>query len=124
MGSNYSNYFYCPSVPPPPPQAYAITPEELAKYQTLFATYDTDKDGYLKYRKLSPRAPHPIITSIHGVSALLRYLFGAEVVPVFAKSGLDKAVLGAIWNLSDDDKDSRLNSREFAVAFHLILCVR
>lgn len=61
-------------------------------------------------------------------------------MPVFMKSGLDPQVLlvihiglrvrnwmqllNAIWHLSDHNKDGKLSANEFAVAFHLILCVR
>lgn len=29
----------------PPPEAYAMLPDEKMKYDGLFATYDTDKSG-------------------------------------------------------------------------------
>ena len=100
-------------VPPPTPQntspspvpgaaggtsipPFAITPEEHAKYHGLFLTYDKDGDGYIT---------------------------ATEAVPIFAKSGLDNTVLAVIWQMSDLDHDNRLTSKEFSLAFHLILCV-
>ena len=98
------------AVPPPPPQnvtpspptggssvpPFAITPEEHAKYHGLFLSYDKDGDGYITAN---------------------------EAVPIFAKSGLDNALLAVIWQMSDLDRDNRLTSKEFSLAFHLILCV-
>jgi hypothetical protein len=45
-------------------------------------------------------------------------------MPIFLKSGLPPPVINAIWIMSDVDKDAMLSSIEFAVAFHLILCLR
>jgi len=33
-------------------------------------------------------------------------------------------ILGKVWELSDVDKDTRLNPVEFAIAMHLIVCIR
>ena len=108
-----------PAVIPP----YAITPEDHLKYHSLFLSYDTDKDGY---------ACCKIVTIVVGVVShfsllpffvLLSFLQGSEAVAVFSKSGLTQDVLRAIWALADDDKDSVLSPKEFAVAFHLIVCV-
>lgn len=79
-----------------PGGTYAITPEEHTKYHALFLQYDLNKDNYLESH---------------------------EAAPIFAKSGLDNATLAAIWSMSDVDRDSRLSSKEFALAFHLIVCV-
>lgn len=46
----------CGAAPPqqlPPAQAYAASPEELDKYQSLFKTYDSDHDGYVPARHSS-----------------------------------------------------------------------
>jgi hypothetical protein len=80
----------------PSATAYAIAPEDVVRYDGLFASYDKDGDGYIQ---------------------------GAEAVAIFSQSGLDVNVLRTIWALADDDKDSRLTREEFAVAFHLILCI-
>ena len=53
-----------------------------------------------------------------------RFLTGTEAVGIFGQSGLPQDTLAAIWILADDDKDGRLTSKEFCVAFHLILCIR
>ena len=55
---------------------------------------------------------------------MTRYLSGEEAMGVFRKSSLDPSVLQHIFQLADADKDGRLSSKEFAVAFHLILCNR
>jgi hypothetical protein len=73
-----------------------MTAEDKARYDGLFASYDRDGDGFIQ---------------------------GAEAVPIFNQSGLDVHVLRSVWSLADDDKDSRLTKDEFAVAFHLILCI-
>jgi hypothetical protein len=84
-------------VPLPPPQAYAMTQEDKIKYDGLFSGYDADGDGYI---------------------------LGGEAVAIFNHSGLDVQVLRGVWALADDDKDSKLSKLEFAVAFHLIMCIR
>ena len=84
------------SVPGAGPLPYAITADDHEKYHKLFITYDTNGDGFLS---------------------------GAESVGVLTKSGLSQDVLGVIWNLADDDKDGSLTSKEFCVAFHLIICI-
>ena len=75
--------------------AYAITAIDHGKYHDLFVSYDGDRDGYLT---------------------------AEESLVVFRKSGLQADLLLQIFHLADCDKDSRLTSKEFAVAFHLILC--
>ena len=62
----------------------------------FFVQYDTDKDGFLS---------------------------GQESVTIFSKSGLGVDVLKKIWKLADNDADNRLTSKEFCIAFHLIVCV-
>ncbi|CAM9886795.1 unnamed protein product, partial [Discosporangium mesarthrocarpum] len=44
------------------------------------------------------------------------FLSGGELAGIFLKSGLDKEALGKIWMMSDMDE-------EFAIAFHLVICV-
>jgi hypothetical protein len=75
---------------------YSISEEEYKKYLDLFKQYDVDHDGYLN---------------------------GQESVGIFTKSGLNKDILGTIWQFADNDKDGKLTPREFCVAFHLIICV-
>ncbi len=75
---------------------YSINDEEYKKYLDLFKQYDLDHDGYLD---------------------------GQESVGIFTKSGLNKDILGSIWQFSDYDKDGKLTPREFCVAFHLIVCI-
>ena len=44
---------------------------------------------------------------------------GGDAVPHFKKSGLNQTQLGAIWALSDIDKDGALDMDEFCVASYL-----
>ena len=96
-----------PPPPPSPPQAllspsrsgqdpYAMSGEDRARYLNHFAPYDTNGDGFVE---------------------------GPQAVELFSRSGLDRQALGKVWELSDNDKDSRLSPNEFAVAMHLIVCV-
>lgn len=73
-----------------------ITAEVHLRYHELFVQYDTDKDGFLS---------------------------GQESVTIFSKSGLGVDILKKIWKLADNDADNRLTSKEFCIAFHLIVCV-
>lgn len=43
---------------------------------------------------------------------------------VLRKSGLDSKVLQGVFQMADNDLDLRLTSKEFAVAFHIVLCHR
>mmetsp|Transcript_27096 Transcript_27096/g.58772 ORF Transcript_27096/g.58772 Transcript_27096/m.58772 type:complete len:1005 (+) Transcript_27096:150-3164(+) len=89
---------------PPPPQTMAMTaqdpyvmyPQEQSRYEDLFPQYESKKDGYV---------------------------YGAEAVGLFSKSGADKAALRQIWNMADDPVDNRLSKLEFAIAMHLIVCI-
>ena len=51
------------------------------------------------------------------------YVYGAQAVELFTKSGLSKEVLRDVWNLVDNPVDNRLDRLEFAMAMHLIVCV-
>eukprot|EP01035_Chromulina_nebulosa_P019331 gene19331-25195_t len=76
--------------------SYVITTDDHLKYYQLFLQYDADGDGFMT---------------------------GQESLGLFNKSGLDKKILRDIWLMSDVDEDNRLTSKEFCVAFHLILAV-
>uniref|UniRef100_M4B9Y8 Calmodulin n=1 Tax=Hyaloperonospora arabidopsidis (strain Emoy2) TaxID=559515 RepID=M4B9Y8_HYAAE len=76
--------------------AFAPTADEMSKYQLVFQKYDTDHDGFLN---------------------------GAEAVALFQLSGLNRNVLRDIWTMADVTRDSKLNTEEFYVAMHLIVCV-
>ena len=45
-------------------------------------------------------------------------------INLFRQSGLDQTTLVSIFDMADDDKDGVLTSKEFCVAFHLIICLR
>ena len=71
-------------------------PQEQSRFDMLFPQYEVQKDGYV---------------------------YGAEAVALFSKSGADKGDLRKIWQLADDPVDNRLSKLEFAIAMHLIVCV-
>ena len=75
---------------------YAMVPSEQSRYEALFPNYEKLKDGFV---------------------------YGAEAVALFSRSGLSKEQLRDIWNLSDNPVDNRLDKIEFAIAMHLIVCV-
>jgi len=75
---------------------YVMFPHEQSRYDSLFPNYEKHKDGYV---------------------------YGAEAVALFSKSGLSKDQLRDIWNLSDNPVDNRLDKLEFAIAMHLIVCI-
>ena len=77
-------------------QAFAITPQEHAKYHSLFASYDKDKDGFLSRD---------------------------ETAGIFRQSGMDAQSVEAILSFADDDRDGRFTSKEFCAGFHIIVCV-
>lgn len=70
-----------------------ITEESKQHYKRVFASIDTDNDGFLS---------------------------GAQAREVFTKSNLAVQDLGLIWGLADVNKDGRLDFPEFAIAFFLI----
>jgi len=92
--------------PPTPSRAlvgmdpYTLTPQERQRYEGLFPTYaKTEEDGS-------------------------KFVYGSEAVPLFMKSGVDPTSLREIWNMVDRNPvDNRLDSLEFAMAMHLIVCV-
>ena len=75
---------------------YTLTPQEQARYEQIFP----------EYCKQDPN-----------------FMYGAEAVALFGKSGLDQAKLAQIWNMVDHPVDNRLDKLEFAMAMHLIVCV-
>lgn len=74
-------------------EQWMIKKEEKIAYERLFSVADKDGDGLIN---------------------------GEEARTFFAKSGLHKMTLAKIWELSDTDKDHRLNNEEFVIAMHLI----
>ncbi|KAI6649449.1 Intersectin-1 isoform X5 [Oopsacas minuta] len=52
------------------------------------------------------------------------FLNGVQVKASMSKSFLSHTTLGKIWELSDIDKDGRLNSFEFVLTMHLIDCIK
>ena len=52
------------------------------------------------------------------------FLNGVQVKASMSKSFLPHTTLGKVWELSDHDKDGRLNSYEFVLTMHLIECAK
>jgi Cytoskeletal-regulatory complex EF hand len=77
---------------------YILTPSDQFRYDQMFPEYT------------SPSDPN--------------FLYGAEAVALFQKSGLPREVLSQIWTMVDSEPiDNRLDKLEFALAMHLIICV-
>lgn len=73
--------------------SWVVTRAEKMKYDQLFATLDTDKDGIVS---------------------------GLDVRDVFIKTGLPQNVLAEIWNLCDVKQNGSLNGEQFALAMHFV----
>ena len=72
---------------------WKILPDEQARYDQQFAQLNPTSDGFLT---------------------------GQQSRDFFFKSNLPPAVLAKIWELSDLNRDGRLDRREFSLAMHLI----
>ncbi|KAI9716922.1 MAG: hypothetical protein M1812_005071 [Candelaria pacifica] len=83
----------------PPPTAsptsndWAVSPQEKAHFDTLYATLDKANQGYIN---------------------------GDQAVGFFGNSRLPEEVLAQIWDLADINSEGRLNRDQFAVAMYLI----
>jgi hypothetical protein len=51
------------------------------------------------------------------------FLTRDAALAILQKSGLDAAAVANVFQLADDDRDGTLSSKEFCVAFHLIICL-
>jgi len=71
----------------------AFSSEDILKYDQLFLSADTNKDGFVD---------------------------GVEAKVYFSKANIPQDKLARIWELSELDGDSRLNYAEFRLAMHLI----
>lgn len=78
-------------------EPFALTQPEYERYRGLFATVDPNGDGLVE---------------------------GADAVPLFSKSGLDRGALGQIWQIADVDKDAKLSLNEFVSAMHISTRIR
>lgn len=72
---------------------WAITKQEKAIYDGVFAAWDKARNGYIQ---------------------------GDVAIGIFNKSGLSRPDLESIWNLCDTSNRGKLNKDEFAVAMHLV----
>ncbi|KIW18075.1 hypothetical protein PV08_02362 [Exophiala spinifera] len=74
-------------------EAWAITPADKARFDTIFASIDRQGSGYID---------------------------GEQAVEFFGNARLPEEVLAQIWDLADINSEGRLNKDEFAVAMYLI----
>ena len=72
---------------------WAISPQEKAQFDQIYATVDTQNRGYIT---------------------------GEQAVGFFGNSRLPEDALAQIWDLSDINSEGQLNRDEFAVAMYLI----
>jgi hypothetical protein len=79
------------------PSPWEMTSAQKGAYLGYFGRADKDGDGFVG---------------------------GIEAQQFFSSSRLDANTLARIWQLADIDKDNQLNEEEFAIAMHLVFCVR
>ena len=72
---------------------WAISPQDKAQFDRIFATVDTPNRGYIT---------------------------GEQAVGFFSNSKLPEEALAQIWDLADINSEGQLNRDEFAVAMYLI----
>ena len=77
----------------PGSDGWAISPQEKAQFDQIYATVDTVNQGFIT---------------------------GEQAVGFFSNSRLPEDVLAQIWDLADINSEGRLNRDEFAVAMYLI----
>ena len=72
---------------------WAISPQDKAQFDHIFATVDTQNRGFIT---------------------------GEQAVGFFSNARLSEEVLAQIWDLADINSEGQLNADEFAVAMYLI----
>ncbi|KAI9699405.1 MAG: hypothetical protein M1836_003016 [Candelina mexicana] len=82
-----------PSTAQPTSSDWAVSPQEKAHFDNLYATLDKSNQGYIN---------------------------GDQAVGFFGNSRLPEEVLAQIWDLADINSEGRLNRDQFAVAMYLI----
>lgn len=101
-GSNFQRISSPLAGPPqgPPPDTsipagdqWAISPQDKAQFDQIFATVDTSNRGFIT---------------------------GDQAVTFFSNSRLPEEALAQIWDLADIKSEGQLNQDEFAVAMYLI----
>uniref|UniRef100_A0A673BPM9 Uncharacterized protein n=1 Tax=Sphaeramia orbicularis TaxID=375764 RepID=A0A673BPM9_9TELE len=83
----------------------------------LLTASTTSADSHWAIRPDEKGKFEGIFESLAPVNGLLS---GDKVKPVLINSKLPLDILGKIWDLSDVDKDGRLDKEEFIVAMHLV----
>eukprot|EP00930_Biecheleria_cincta_P057418 TRINITY_DN43357_c0_g1_i1.p1 TRINITY_DN43357_c0_g1~~TRINITY_DN43357_c0_g1_i1.p1 ORF type:complete len:747 (+),score=142.11 TRINITY_DN43357_c0_g1_i1:52-2292(+) len=76
---------------------WAPSQRERRKYASLFQRTDWDGDGFVQ---------------------------GSEASALLERSHVDQGVLAMAWELSDQDRDGKLNFKEFVCLVHLVTCIR
>ena len=82
-----------PALGTQPTGDWLISSQDKAQYDSIYATVDTEKQGYIT---------------------------GDQAVSFFSNSRLPENDLAQIWDLADINSEGRLNRDEFAVAMYLI----
>lgn len=76
---------------------WAPSQRERRKYASLFQRTDWDGDGFVQ---------------------------GTEASALLERSHVDQGVLAMAWELSDQDRDGKLNFKEFLCLVHIVTCIR
>merc|ERR550532_359982 len=80
------------AAPTPPPIEWAIPQQKRVQYMAQFQANDKAKTGFLA---------------------------AVQARTILLQTGLAQQTLASVWNLSDIDKDGKLNVEEFILAMHL-----
>lgn len=76
-----------------PVDPWAVTPQEIAKYELLFSQSGPSLSGHIETQ---------------------------TAITLFQQTGLTQEQLAKVWALADIDKDNKFSKLEFSVALHLI----
>merc|ERR1719348_1201924 len=81
-----------PANPTPPPVEWSIPQQKRVQYMAQFQANDKAKTGFLA---------------------------AVQARTILLQTGLAQQTLASVWNMSDIDKDGKLNVEEFILAMHL-----
>ncbi|KAL7542383.1 hypothetical protein ACHAXR_011738 [Thalassiosira sp. AJA248-18] len=100
---------------------YIMTPQELSRYEDLFPTY-AQPDPAEGGKMYVGGAAAVELFSKSGEYIFNTHIFPCALTPLF-HTGMGRDSLKIIWTMVDDPIDNKLDSIEFAIAMHLIVCV-